>query len=167
MKKLIIIIALLMGSLSLFAQSWEPKDMKQVYNNYEAYIQTFSEEELDILHVGQSAIAGSLDQVKSIRLYTEEGWLDEASVSKVKQELEGIMEFYNRIKETSPKVGIVLGTWAVFQSVATKDNSFLGSLDAVFMKIANEYKNSDLNSAYELAKTCKKFQADYDAMATK
>ena len=167
MKKLIIVIALLVGALPLFAQSWEPKEMKQVYDKYEAYIQTFSEIELDMLHVGQSVINGSLDQIKNIKLYTEEGWLDEAGVSKVKKELEGIMEFYNRIRANSPKVSMALGTWVVFQPVGTKDEPFLGGLDAVFMKIANEYKNSDLNSAFELAKTCKKFQFDYDSMATR
>lgn len=167
MKKLLIMVALLIGALPLFAQSWEPKDMAKVYEKYEAYIQTFSETELDILHIGQSVITGSLDDIKNIKLYTEEGWLDEAGVSKVKKELESIMEFYKRIRESSPKVATALGTWVIFQTVETKDKEFLGSLDAVFMKIANEYKNSDLNLAFELAKTCRKFQFDYDSMATK
>jgi hypothetical protein len=167
MKKLLIMMALLIGALPLFAQSWEPKDMVQVHGKYEAYIQTFSEIELDLLQMGQGAITGSLNQIKNIKLYTEEGWLDEAGVSKVKKELEVIMEFYNRIKEDSSKVGTALGTWMIFQPVETADKSFLGSLDAVFMKIANEYKNSDLNSALELVKTCRKLQSDYDSMATR
>ena len=157
MKKLFILLALMLASLSSWAQNWEPKDREKATENYNILVHKLSDQEREQLIENQEYVKDELKQIEGIQLYTAGEWADYYAVKNIKEKLQNIKKRY----DDAPVLQEPFGAWLAMQTVKTQDMP-IGFLNSLFMLIAAECDNRD--EARQLAMMAEEIRMNYNSV---
>ena len=157
MKKLFILFAFVLGSLPLFAQSWNSEEIQKVMKNYDTLVQKLSDEEREQLTENQEYVKDALTQIEKVQLYTVGGWADPSVVENIAEILQNIKDRYdNSLYSQEP-----FGAWLAVQIVKTKDMQ-IGFLGALFTLIGEQSKDHD--TSFDLIMMAEKIRINYSSV---
>ena len=175
MKKMFVLLALLIISFPAFSQSqgikndsWIPKNLVEVMGangQYDKFIQTLSNEEVEVLTEGQEVVQRYLGYIKDIKLYDDNKQLNLNSANLMFEYLGTIKDFYDRTKTFYPNSGKALGAWMTTQIVATADIAYLSPLYLMFMTAGNMFMDlGQTERALSFVKMTSSIESDYDSL---